>query len=177
MALSVKDMAPGTTHPRAQPIGVVARSVVHDLLTNADSDDIALWEDYSEIGENDWDEVIAAARALAPAAPTDAEYRAAYAALNPSTIRNVTPPSADGDGAPRQAGTMTSGQPVGAVNVLRELGIAVRVGTLVPSGAAVRVDIDDTARWLDPNEARTLAVALEQAAVYAADQDRAARRG
>lgn len=79
-------------HPRAQPIGVIARSVVHSLLTAADSNDIALWEDYPEIGENDWDEVIAAARALAPAAPSEDEYRTAYAVLDPSTIRDVTPP-------------------------------------------------------------------------------------
>lgn len=88
----IPDMVPGSEHPRAQSIGVVARSIVHSLLTEADSDDIALWEDYPEIGENDWDEVIAAARSLAPAPPSDEEYRAAYAALDLSTIRDVQPP-------------------------------------------------------------------------------------
>jgi|GEM_PF-4848557 len=70
-----------------------------------------------------------------------------------------------------------SGRAIGAVDVLRELGLAVHVGTLVPSGPAVRLDIDDTARWLEPEEARTLAVALEQAAMDAVHEDRAARRG
>jgi hypothetical protein len=85
-------------------------------------------------------------------------------------------------GAPRQAldGTRDAGlrqTDLGDHDTLRALGIAVEVGTLVPSGSAVRLSVDDIARWLDPEEAHRLSIALRLAAEEAIHEDRAARRG
>lgn len=67
-----------------QAIDVIARRVVHLLLTApvGGSEDIALWEDYPEIGEHDWDRVIDRAKVLAPPNPDADEYTAAYAHLS-----------------------------------------------------------------------------------------------
>jgi hypothetical protein len=84
-------------------------------------------------------------------------------------------------GAPRQAEDeqedTTVRQTAYGHEALSPLGIAVRVGTLVPSGPAVRIEVDDIARWLEPEEAHALASALNEAATYAVHEDRAARRG
>ena len=90
--------------------------------------------------------------------------------------------AASRQGAPRQAldETRDGGlrqTDLGDHDMLHVLGIAVEVGTLVPSGAAVRLSVDDIARWLDPEDAHRLSIALRIAAEEAMHEDRAGRRG
>lgn len=65
-------------HPEVQAaINVIARDALHRATEDAP---IAEWDDYPEIGEGDWDDVIAEISRITPA-PDKAEFDAAYALL------------------------------------------------------------------------------------------------
>lgn len=81
------------------------------------------------------------------------------------------------DAAPRQgAGTASRDRVTEIGTSLRDLGIAVSIGSFVPGGVAIRLDIADVSRWLEPDEAHAIATALEAAAIEAVHEDRAQRR-
>lgn len=55
-------------------IDVVARQIAFRIF----DPERALWEDYPEIGEDDWERVVAAVEALTPIPPDMHEYRSSY---------------------------------------------------------------------------------------------------
>ena len=61
------------------PINVIARHAIHSATS--DGGQSPGWEDYPEIGENDWYEVLAEIDRLCPAPSPDA-FKAAYALLS-----------------------------------------------------------------------------------------------
>lgn len=159
MALNITDMAPGTTFT-AEGFGVPGSP---HRFTVTDKIDPAGYR-YLRCATHDGNGAIAS-----------------Y--VDSSTIRDVTLPTTDGEGAPRQAGTAT-GDPTGQVRRdLEMVGVMTSVRLLTPASAghAVRILVGDGhatgVLHLEPQQASDLAhqlLADAQDAIYA---DRAVRRG